>query len=306
MSSQRLDGRVFVVTGGGRGLGEATAIELGRHGATVVVNDLGVSLSGDDEGDVGDDPAETTVEAVREAGGEAAAHLGDVSSFEYTAELVDDVVDEHGRLDGLVNYAGILRDGISYKMSPDDFDAVVNVHLRGHFCLLRNAAAHWRERAGETDDGALDTQRSFVSVVSPAIWGNPGQVNYASAKAGVLGLTRTAAIELSRLNVRVNALMPLGFTRMVEAIPEDKRGVDPEDIPPEKVAPVAAYLLSDAATDVTGCTIRAAGNEVGVVSNPEIVRRGYDTDGWSLDDLAEHFESDVASGVDLDRSAREF
>jgi len=291
------------VAGGGRGLGEATAIELGRHGGTVVVNDLGVSLSGEDESA---EPAETTAEAVREAGGEATAHLGDVSSFEYTADLVADTIEEYGRLDGVINYAGILRDGISYKMDPADFDAVIEVHLRGHFCLLRNAAAHWRERAGKREDDTLATQRSFVSVVSPAIWGNPGQINYASAKAGILGLTRTAAVELSRLNVRVNALMPLGFTRMVEAIPEDQRGVDPEDIPPEKVAPVAAYLLSDAATDVTGCTIRAAGDEIGVVSTPEIVRRGYDSDGWSLEDVAERFESEVAQGIDLDNSTRRF
>lgn len=291
------------MAGGGRGLGEATAIELGRHGGTVVVNDLGVSLSGEDESA---EPAETTAEAVREAGGEATAHLGDVSSFEYTADLVADTIEEYGRLDGVINYAGILRDGISYKMDPADFDAVIEVHLRGHFCLLRNAAAHWRERAGKREDDTLATQRSFVSVVSPAIWGNPGQINYASAKAGILGLTRTAAVELSRLNVRVNALMPLGFTRMVEAIPEDQRGVDPEDIPPEKVAPVAAYLLSDAATDVTGCTIRAAGDEIGVVSTPEIVRRGYDSDGWSLEDVAERFESEVAQGIDLDNSTRRF
>lgn len=291
------------MAGGGRGLGEATAIELGRHGGTVVVNDLGVSLSGEDESA---EPAETTAEAVREAGGEATAHLGDVSSFEYTADLVADTIEEYGRLDGVINYAGILRDGISYKMDPADFDAVIEVHLRGHFCLLRNAAAHWRERAGKREDDTLATQRSFVSVVSPAIWGNPGQINYASAKAGILGLTRTAAVELSRLNVRVNALMPLGFTRMVEAIPEDQRGVDPEDIPPEKVAPVAAYLLSDAATDVTGCTIRAAGDEIGVVSNPEIVRRGYDSDGWSLADVAERFEDEVAQGIDLDNSTRRF
>jgi NAD(P)-dependent dehydrogenase (short-subunit alcohol dehydrogenase family) len=303
MSTQRLDGRVFIVTGGGRGLGEATAVELGRYGATVVVNDLGVSLSGDDEST---DPAETTVEAVQTAGGEATVHRGDVSSFEYTSDLVADTVEQYGRLDGIVNYAGILRDTISYKMDPKDFDAVVRVHLRGHFCLLRNAAAHWRERARETDNDELASQRSFVSVVSPAIWGNPGQLNYASAKAGVLGMTRTAAIELSRFNVRVNALMPLGFTRMIEAIPEDKREFSPDDIPPEKVAPVAAYLLSDEATDITGCTVRAAGNEISLVSNPEIVRRGYDTDGWSLDDLAEHFKSDIARGIDLDRSTREF
>jgi NAD(P)-dependent dehydrogenase (short-subunit alcohol dehydrogenase family) len=184
MSTERFDDKVFIVTGEGRGLGQATAVELGCHGATVVINDLGVTLSGDDEST---DSVETSVDSVEAAGGTSMAHLGDVSSFEYTADLIADTVEKYGHLDGIINYAGILRDSISYKMTPEDFDAVVRVHLRGHFCLLRNAAAHWCEEAKKTENDGLANQRSFVSVVSPAIWGNTGQLNYASAKAGILG-----------------------------------------------------------------------------------------------------------------------
>lgn len=297
-----LSDKVYIVTGGGRGLGEATAIELGRHGATVVVNDLGVSLEGEDESS---EPAEETAAAVREAGGTATAHFGDISSMDYAEKLVKDTVETYGRVDGLINYAGIVRDSISYKMSADAFDSVIQVHLRGHFALLRTLAAHWRKRARETDD-TLPEQRSFVCVVSPAIWGNVGQLNYASAKAGILGMMRVAAAELYRLNVRVNALMPLAFTRMLETIPEEQRDYDESEIAPEKVAPMATYLLSDEATDITGCTIRAAGDEIGIVSNPQITRRAYMDGGWTLDGIVEQFRDTVAQGENLTKSQREF
>lgn len=297
-----LEGKVCIVAGGGHGIGEATAIELGRQGACVVVNDLGVSLEGED---ASDQPAEETASAVRDAGGEAMAHFGDVSSLDYTEGLVSDTLDEYGRIDGAVDFAGILRDSISYKMTGDDFDDVVNVHLRGHFALLRNLADHWRELARETDD-RLESQRSFVGVSSPAIWGNVGQLNYVAAKGGILAMIRTAAVELHRYNVRANALMPLAFTRMTESIPEEYRSFGPDEKPPEKVAPVVAYLMSDEAEDVTGCTIRAGGDEVGVVSNPAVVRRGYRDGGWSVENLADAFRDDVAAGIDLTKNEREF
>ena len=202
-----LSGKVCVVAGGGHGLGEAVAIELGRHGATVVVNDLGSSVHGDG---AKSEPAEETIEAVQEAGGSGMAHFGDVSSLEYTEELVADTVDEYDRIDGVVNFAGILRDSISYNMSGEEWDDVIRVHLRGHFALLRNVAAHWREQAGENGDG-IETQRSFVSVSSRSALGNVGQANYSAAKAGVLGLTRATAKELARFNIRVNALMPTAY-----------------------------------------------------------------------------------------------
>lgn len=281
---------VYIVTGGGRGLGEATAIELGRHGATVVVNDLGVSLEGEDSDD---EPARDTADRVREVGGEAMAHFGDVSELDYTETLVTETVDEFGRVDGVVNFAGILRDSISYKMTGEEFDSVVNVHLRGHFSMLRNVAAHWREEARDNDD-ELDSQRSFVSVTSRAALGSIGQINYSSAKAGVLGLTRSAAQELSRYNVRANALMPIGYTRMVESMPHEP--FSEEDMPPETVAATAAFLLSDEAEGLNGLTVRAEGDQIGIISDPEFTRTGFRDDGWTTEAVAERFRSIAGEG----------
>ena len=293
-----LSDSVYIVAGGGRGLGRESAIELGRHGATVVVNDLGVSLEGNDENP---EPAEETIEAVEAAGGDGMAHFGDIADLEYTASLVEDTLEEYGRIDGAANFAGILRDSISYKMTGDQWDDVVRVHLRGHFALLRNVGAHWREQA-EIEGGELDRQRSFLGVSSRSALGNVGQMNYSAAKAGVLGVVRTGARELNRLNVRVNALMPSAFTRMVgEGIPEERLPYTKEEAPPEKIAPLVAYLMSDGAEDITGVTFRAMGDTIGVVSDPEVVRLGYSEGGWTLEGLDEQFRSGVAEGFDLER-----
>lgn len=297
-----LSDKVYIVAGGGQGLGEATAIELGSHGATVVVNDLGVSVSGEGESA---EPAEETVSDVKAAGGDGSAHFGDISSFEYTEKLVEDTVAEYGKVDGVINFAGILRDSISYKMDEDQWDDVVQVHLKGHFSLLRNTAAHWREVARE-EGGELDSQRSIVTVTSRAGMGSVGQINYASSKAGILGMTRTAARELFRYNIRVNSLMPTAFTRMIEEIPEEKRSFSEDDMPPEYVAPVAAYLLSDDAEDITGCTVRANGEEIGLISDPQPVRLGYQEGGWELEDIVENFRDGILSGVDLTQTERQF
>lgn len=291
-----LSDKVIIVAGGGRGIGEAVAVELGQEGATVVVNDLGSSVHGEGESA---EPAEETVAAVKAAGGDGMAHFGDIASLDYTENLVADTVAEYGRVDGAVNFAGILRDSISYKMSGEEWDQVIRVHLRGHFSLLRNIAAHWRERA--RDDG-LETQRSFLGVASRSALGSPGQANYSAAKAGILGLTRTTARELARFDIRVNAFMPTAFTRMIEDIPEEKRPFTREEMPPEKVGPMVAYLMSDEAEDITGKTIRAAGDGVGIVSDPEIVRLGFQNGGWSAEEIAEKFRDTVAGGIDLDNS----
>lgn len=289
-----LTDNVYVVTGAGHGIGRAAAVELGRRGATVVANDLGTTADGEGSSP---EPVNETARAVREAGGEATAHFGDVASMAYTESLVEDTVEEYGRVDGAANFAGILDDAILHKMTADQWDKVVRVHLRGHFALLRALAAHWR-----TTDPDRDSQRSFLTVSSRSALGSVGQANYSAAKAGILGLTRTAARELDRYDVRVNALMPSAYTRMTETIPEEKRP-DPEDKPSEEsIAPVVAYLLSDHASDVTGCTIRAAGGTLGVYTDPELVRVGFDEDGWELEDIVERFQDTVAHGVDLDRS----
>lgn len=293
-----LSDKVCLVAGGGRGIGRAAALELGRHGASVVVNDLGADVqgSGSDER-----PAQAVADKVETAGGTAMAHFGDVTDLEYTETLVADVVEEYGRLDGVVNFAGILSDAICYEMTGEQWDQVIDVHLRGHFSLLRNAAAHWRETAEEDE-----AERSFLAVTSRSALGSVGQLNYSTAKAGVLGLTRTAARELARYDVRVNALMPTAYTRMVEGVPEEHLSFGEDEMAPEDVAPAVAYLLSDEAESVTGTTVRAAGDSIGVVSDPEVVRLGVRDGGWTAGDIAERFESDVANGLDLERTGPAF
>jgi NAD(P)-dependent dehydrogenase (short-subunit alcohol dehydrogenase family) len=291
-----LDNKVCVVTGGARGLGGATARHLGELGATVVVNDLGTDPSGDT---ADEEPAEETTRAIREEGGTAMAHFGDVTDLSYTEELIDDTVAEYGRIDGAVNFAGILDDDLIFNMSGDQWDKVVDVHLRGHFALLRNLSAHWRRRGKEDE---LKSQRSFLALTSRSALGNPGQANYAAAKAGVMGLTWTTAREMARYNVRVNALMPTAYTRLIEEIPEEKRPFTREDMPPEKVAPVVGYLLSDEADDINGCIIRSAGDEVGLVSEPSIDHVAFREGGWTVDSLADRFRETVGRDVDLDKS----
>lgn len=289
-----LDSKTCIVTGAGQGIGRAVAIELAKAGANVVVNDLGTSLQGEGETD---EPAHETVRAIEENGGTAVAHFGDVSSFEYTERLVEDTLEEFGRIDGAVNFAGILRDSISYKMSPEDWDQVIQVHLRGHFSLFRNLGAHWREQAKE-EGGSLEQARSFVSVSSRSALGNIGQINYSSAKAGILGMTRTGARELDRYNVQVNALVPSAYTRMVSSIPKEKQSYTREEMPPENVAPIIVYLMSDEAKGVTGWTFRAGGEGVGVIKDPEIHRLGFQTGGWTAEDIADRFWDSIAEGVE--------
>lgn len=294
-----LSDKVCIVAGGGHGLGQAAAIELGRQGATVVVNDLGSDVTGGGEST---EPAEETVAEVVAAGGTGMAHFGDVSSLDYTERLISDVVDKYDRIDGVVNFAGILRDRISYKMTEDEWDDVVRVHLKGHFALLRNVGAHWRAQAAD-EGGELDEQRSFLGVSSRAALGNVGQVNYSAAKAGILGLVRTAAREFVRYNVRVNALMPTAYTRMtVHGIPEEKMPFDEDEMPPAKVAPMISFVMSDAAEDISGVTLRAGGDAVGVVSDPEFVRLGYRDGGWTAEALEDRFREEIGNGIDLNKT----
>lgn len=287
---------VIIVAGGGNGLGRAVAVELGKLGATVVVNDLGTEVNGEiTDGD----PAAKTVKQIREADGTAMAHGGDISSLEYTESLVEDTVKEYGCIDGVVNFAGVLRDAISYKMTGEQWDTVIDVHLRGHFSLLRNVAAHWRERAREED---FEGGRSFLCVSSDSAFGNPGQANYGAAKAGVLGLTRTTARELARFGVRVNVLMPRGYSRMTEQIPEEHRPYTREEMPPEKIAPLVAYLLGEESSDVTGCTFLAGGDAIAYVSDPSIERVAFEEGGWTVDRIAEEFPRTLGRGQDMSRT----
>ncbi|MFD1686959.1 SDR family oxidoreductase [Halobellus litoreus] len=292
-----VDGTVCIVTGGGNGLGRAAAHELAGHGARVVVNDLGCEVDGS-----GSDASvpEDVASEIRDRAGTATAHHGDVSDFEYAERLIADTVEEYGRVDFVCNFAGVLRDGISYKLSEEDWRDVIETNLTGQFAPLRAAAKHWRE-ASESQDG-FDRQRSYLAVSAGAARGSLGQANYAAAKAGVLGTVRSVSNELVRSNVRVNALVPNGYTRMTETVPEEHRPYTESEMPPEKVAPLVAYLASEAAEDITGCTLYAGGDRVGVFSDPTMEAVGVCPDGWTLESLSEHFREDVAGDVELSRT----
>lgn len=281
-----LDDAVCIVCGAGHGLGEETAVAMAERGATVVVNDLGVDVSGEGSDE---QPAEETVARIEDAGGEATAHFGDVTDLDYTERLVAETVDEFGAVHCVANFAGVLRDSMLFNMDEADWDAVVDVHLKGHFSLLRNVSAHWRERY-KAEEG-FDRQRSFVCVSSGVAAGNPGQSNYTAAKAGILGLMRTAARELDQYDVRVNAMWPTALTRMTEDLPA-MAGVDEADLGPQYVPAVPVFLASEAAEGVTGCTLGVAGDSVAYVSDPERERTlstRNDDGAWSADELADRW-----------------
>lgn len=291
-----LEDTVCIVCGGGHGLGEETAAALAEQGASVVVNDLGVDVSGEGSDE---QPAQETVGRIEDAGGEATAHFGDVTDLEYTERLIEDTVEEYGAVHGIINFAGVLRDGMLFKMSQEQFDTVVDVHLKGHFSLLRNAASHWRQR--HKAEGGFDRERSFVCLSSGVSVGNVGQANYSAAKAGVLGLMRTAALELDQYDVRVNAMWPTAVTRMTEDLPA-MAAADPENLGPKHATGVSVFLTSEAAAGVTGCTLAVAGDSVSIVSDPER-ERTLSTDeegGWSAAELADRWE-ELTEGFETNR-----
>ncbi|MEE4492721.1 MULTISPECIES: SDR family oxidoreductase [unclassified Streptomyces] len=243
-------GRVAVVTGAGRGLGRAHALALAAEGAKVVVNDLGVGLDGSGSGT---GPAQQVVKEIRAAGGEAVAHNGDIATSEGAASLVAAALDSFGRLDTLVNNAGFLRDRMLVNLDEDDWDAVMRVHLKGHFLPLKHAAAHWRAeaKAGRTPEARVVNTSSGAGLL-----GSVGQGNYAAAKAGIVGLTLVAAAEMGRYGVQVNAIAPAARTRMTEATFAETMAAPGEGafdaMAPENVSPLVVWLGSAASAGVSG------------------------------------------------------
>jgi NAD(P)-dependent dehydrogenase (short-subunit alcohol dehydrogenase family) len=289
-----LEDTVQIVCGAGGGLGEETAVAMAEHGATVVVNDLGVGVDG--EGSDAE-PAEETVDRIEAAGGEAMAHFGDVTDLDYTERLVADTVEEYGAVHGVINYAGILRDSMVFNMDEAEWDAVIDVHLKGHFSVVRAVSSHWRERY-KAEDG-FDRQRSLTCVSSGVAAGNPGQANYSAAKAGILGLMRTSARELYQYDVRVNALWPTALTRMTEDLPA-MAGADEETMGPQLVPAAPVFLASEGAEDVNGVTLAIAGGNLAVVSDPEreqsLSKNVGDEGGWTAAEIAEQWD-DLTDGV---------
>ncbi|WP_329340308.1 SDR family oxidoreductase [Streptomyces sp. NBC_00663] len=256
------EGRVVVVTGAGRGLGRAHALAFAAEGARVVVNDLGVGLDGTPGPD---SPAAQVVAEIRAAGGEAVAHGGDIATTDGARNLIATAVETYGRLDTLVNNAGFLRDRMLVNLDEDDWDAVLRVHLKGHFLPLKQAAAHWR---GEAKAGRTPTARIVNTSSGAGLLGSLGQGNYSAAKAGIVGLTLVAAAELARYGVQVNAIAPAARTRMTErTFAETMAAPDAgfDAMAPGNVSPLVVWLGSAASEGVTGRVFETEGGRVTVM-----------------------------------------
>ncbi|MFG2808435.1 SDR family oxidoreductase [Streptomyces massasporeus] len=255
-------GRVVAVTGAGRGLGRAHALAFAAEGARLVVNDLGVGLDGRPEPG---GPATQVVEEIRAASGEAVAHGGDIATAEGAASLVRTALETYGRLDTLVNNAGFLRDRMLVNLDEDDFDAVVRVHLKGHFLPLRHAAAHWRT---EAKAGRRPEARIINTSSGAGLLGSVGQGNYSAAKAAIVALTLVAAAELRRYGVQVNAIAPAARTRMTERTFADTMTAPDsgfDAMAPENVSPLVVWLGSPASAGVTGRVFEAEGGRITVM-----------------------------------------
>ena len=270
------EGRVAIVTGAGRGLGRAYALELARQGASLVINDLDTTFK--------DSPTETVRSAdalaaeITDAGGRAVANHEDIADWAAAGRLVQQAIDAFGRLDVLVNNAGILRDRTIVSMTEDEWDSVIRVHLKGTAGMSHWAAAHWRDRAkaGEPVDARIINTTS-----ASGLYGLPSQGNYAAAKAGIAGFTVTIAMELARYGVTVNAVAPAARTRLTEALISD------DNFPPERVAPLVAWLAGPDSRDVTGRVFDIGGDWLSVAQGWRKGPIAKQTDGWSTAQIGE-------------------
>ena len=271
------EGRVAIVTGAARGVGRQHALQLAKAGAKVVVNDLGAAVDGRGA-DVS--PAQEVVDEIKAGGGEAVVNGDDVSSFDGAKTMVDQAINTYGNLDIIVNNAGILRDRMLVNMTEEEWDSVIQVHLKGTFAPARHAAAYWRAMSKQNDDGKPVMGRIINTSSTSGIYGNIGQTNYGAAKAGIAAFTIIAARELSRIGVTVNAISPSAYTRMTDNLreysEEDKQVRDPS-----WVSPTVVYLASEEAQDITGRSIQAG---AGMVAVCEGWRRGAEID--QMDDPA--------------------
>ena len=280
-----LDGRVAIVTGAGRGIGRSTALLLAREGASVVVNDLGAAVDGSG-GDA--TPAQEVVNEIASTGGTAIANGADISDHAAAESLIKSAIAEFGRLDVLVNVAGILRDRMIFNMSEQEWDDVIRVHLKGTFNTTKFASSHWRSLR---EENAQNRIINFTSV--SGLHGAPGQPNYAAAKMGIVGLTWSSANALAKYGVTVNAISPGAATRMTASVPTERRRrarLDEDEWSPDNVAPIVAYLASERSGWITGRIIHSSGYEISLYNNPEPVSRLIGTGPWDPDALAEQVE----------------
>jgi NAD(P)-dependent dehydrogenase (short-subunit alcohol dehydrogenase family) len=272
-----LEGKVVAITGGGGGIGRAVAVAAAAEGAKVIVADIGVSMAGEDPSS---EPANAVVAEIEAAGGEAVAVADDVSTMEGGSHIVDTALERWGRIDGVVAVAGILRERMLFNMSEDEWDAVIATHLKGHFTVVRAAAAVMRKQEGGG---------SIVGFTSGAFAGSVAQANYAAAKGGIVSLIRSAAAGLYRYGVTANCIAPVARTRMSENVPMELAEMgDPED-----VAPMVLFLLSDKAKDVTGQVYTVVGSKIAVWNQPQEVRAMYAEGRWTPEDIAARLPSTV-------------
>jgi NAD(P)-dependent dehydrogenase (short-subunit alcohol dehydrogenase family) len=300
MNSPMLTDKVVVVTGAGGGIGRDIALAMAREGARVVVNDIGASVAGEGK-DTG--PAQAVVNEIQAAGGTAVANTDSVSESASAARIVGTALEAFGRVDVVVNNAGILRDRFFHKMSPEEWDAVIKVHLYGSFYMSRAAAPHFKEQ----ESGC------FVHMTSTSgLIGNFGQANYAAAKLGVAALSKSIALDMQKFNVRSNCISPFAWSRMIGSIPtetpeEQARVERMKQMTPAKIAPLAVCLASDAAQDVTGQIFAVRNNEIFLMSQPRPIRSVHRGEGWTPQSVAAHaLPALKASFFDLERSGDVF
>ncbi len=284
-----LQGKTILVTGAGRGVGRAIALAAAEAGANVAVNDIGVSLRGED---TGDSPAHEVVNEIRAAGGNAIALTDSVGDWDAAHSMIETTVNTFGSIDGVINNAGNLRDVIFHKMTEEDFDAVINVHLKGSFNMSRAAAPYFKTQGG----GAFLHMTSTSGLV-----GNFGQANYCAAKLGIVGMSKAIALDMERFGVRSNAVAPFAWTRMVSSIPTDtpeqqKRVEGLKKLVPERLAPFAVAMCSDQAKHVTGQVFGVRNNEIYLFSQSRPIRTAHTADGWTPETVIERvlpmFEND--------------
>ena len=275
-----LENKVAIVTGGGGGIGREIALALAAEGASVVVNDIGVSLTGDGGSD---SPAEETCGLVTQKGGKAVISNDSVSSWKSAQLIIQKALDTFGKIDIVINNAGILRDTIFHKMDPSDWEDVINVHLNGGFYVSRAAAPYFREQSS----GAYVHMTSTSGLI-----GNFGQANYSAAKLGIAGLSKSISLDMSRFNVRSNCIAPFAWSRMTSSIPantdaEKERVERLKKMTPETNAPLAVFLASGAAKDVTGQIFSARLNELFIYNQSRPIKSVHSDQGWTPQDIAE-------------------
>lgn len=276
-----LEGKVAIVTGAGGGIGREIALAMALAGASVVVNDIGASLTG--EGPTSATPGEQTVAIIHQRGGKAVANTDSVAEWASAQRIVVQAMEAFGRIDIVVNNAGILRDQIFHKMSPEEWLTVINVHLNGSFFVSRAAAEHFRKQGS----GAYVHMTSTSGLI-----GNFGQANYSAAKLGVAALSKSIALDMQRFGVRSNCIAPFAWSRMTSSIPsttdaEKARVARLQQMTPDKNAPLAVFLASDAAKEVSGQIFAARHNELFLFSQPRPIRSTHSAGGWTPETIAE-------------------